>query len=251
MRIVILKNIAYTRANRANPMSDRRWEHRLPDKRNERPRSTGGPDCPERAINERDLIVQLGDFLEENCNHIKVSDELARTISHHMNIVEYTLRAHGVNYDKTKPLAEYVVAMCWRQVAIGSKLSLWRVLMGRLSWEIDDYHFRLDWVPGILNRAVRRWSYPSVQKLSNQFLATMLLTPHTERLARFFRSVHLGSVPCRILPSNATPSNSRLYLFNVLAGMIFRRLYWKESWALPLPDRNKPNRGRVVRLGTK
>lgn len=24
-----------------------------------------------------------------------------------MNIVEYTLRAHGVNYDKTKPLAEY------------------------------------------------------------------------------------------------------------------------------------------------
>ena len=24
-----------------------------------------------------------------------------------MNIVEYALRAHGVNYDKTKPLAEY------------------------------------------------------------------------------------------------------------------------------------------------
>ncbi len=24
-----------------------------------------------------------------------------------MNIVEYTLRAHGVNYDKAKPLAEY------------------------------------------------------------------------------------------------------------------------------------------------
>lgn len=66
-----------------------------------------GPDCPERAINERDLIVQLGDFLEENCNHIKVSDELARTISHHMNIVEHTPRAHGVNYDKAKPLAEY------------------------------------------------------------------------------------------------------------------------------------------------
>lgn len=63
--------------------------------------------CPERAINERDLIVQLGDFLEENCDHIKVSDELARTISRHMNIVEYTLRAHGVNYDKAKPLAEY------------------------------------------------------------------------------------------------------------------------------------------------
>lgn len=82
-------------------------EHRLPGKRNERPRSTGGPDCPERAVNERDLIVQPGDFLEENCSHIKVSDELARTISHHMNIVEYTLRAHGVNYDKAKPLAEY------------------------------------------------------------------------------------------------------------------------------------------------
>lgn len=82
-------------------------EYRLPDKRNERPRSTGGPDCPERAITEHDLIVQPGDFLEENCNHIKVSDELARTISHHMNIVEYTLRAHGVNYDKTKPLEEY------------------------------------------------------------------------------------------------------------------------------------------------
>lgn len=82
-------------------------KHRFPDKRNERPRSTGGSDCPERAINERDLIVQPGDFLEENCNHIKVSDELAWTISHHMNIVEYTLRAHGVNYDKAKPLAEY------------------------------------------------------------------------------------------------------------------------------------------------
>jgi hypothetical protein len=51
-------------------------EHRLPDKRNERPRSTGGPDCPERAITEHDLIVQPGDFLEENCNHIKVSNEL-------------------------------------------------------------------------------------------------------------------------------------------------------------------------------
>lgn len=24
-----------------------------------------------------------------------------------MNIVEYTLRVHGVNYDKAKPLAEY------------------------------------------------------------------------------------------------------------------------------------------------
>lgn len=63
--------------------------------------------CPEKAINERDLIAQLGDFLEENCDHIKVSDELARTISSHMSIVEYTLRVHGVDYNKAKHLAEY------------------------------------------------------------------------------------------------------------------------------------------------
>lgn len=73
-----------------------------------------------------------------------------------MNIVEYTLRAHGVNYGKAKPLAEYgryvLTTGNYRQQA-----ELVKGIDGAFKLRNRrDYHFRLDWVPGILNRAVRR-----------------------------------------------------------------------------------------------
>jgi site-specific DNA recombinase len=65
------------------------------------------PSCPERFINEKDLNSQLIDFVATHCDEIKVSDELARKMVDHAEIVNYSLNARGVTHDEIDPLTEY------------------------------------------------------------------------------------------------------------------------------------------------
>lgn len=65
------------------------------------------PNCPERSINEKDLNSQLINFIAENCDDIEVSDELARKMVRHSEVIEYALNARGIEHDEMDPLAEY------------------------------------------------------------------------------------------------------------------------------------------------
>jgi len=65
------------------------------------------PNCPERYVNEQDLIAQLINFIAENADNIQVSDEVARKMVHHSEIIEHALDARGVTHDEIDPLNEY------------------------------------------------------------------------------------------------------------------------------------------------
>jgi DNA invertase Pin-like site-specific DNA recombinase len=65
------------------------------------------PTCPERFINETDLNNQLISFIGDNCDTIKVTDELARKMVRHSEIVEHSLDIRGVDHDEINPLTEY------------------------------------------------------------------------------------------------------------------------------------------------
>lgn len=65
------------------------------------------PNCTERSINEKDPNGQLINFIAENCDAIEVSDELARKMVRHAEVVEYSLNARGIQHDEVDPLTEY------------------------------------------------------------------------------------------------------------------------------------------------
>jgi len=65
------------------------------------------PTCPERFINEKDLNEQLISFVAENCSTIKVTDELARKMVRHAEIVEHSLEIRGLDHEDVDPLTEY------------------------------------------------------------------------------------------------------------------------------------------------
>jgi len=63
--------------------------------------------CPERAINEKDLIVQLIEFIKKNEDKIKISPELKRKSERHNHIVKNVLKLHSIINIDIKPLSEY------------------------------------------------------------------------------------------------------------------------------------------------
>lgn len=65
------------------------------------------PNCSERSINEKDLNSQLINFIAENCDDIDVSDELARKMVRHAEVIDYALNARGIEHEEIDPLAEY------------------------------------------------------------------------------------------------------------------------------------------------
>jgi len=66
------------------------------------------PNCPEKkSINETDLVAQLIEFIAENHDKIKVSDELAKKMLEHAEIVEYSLQSRGATDEEIDPLSEY------------------------------------------------------------------------------------------------------------------------------------------------
>ena len=65
------------------------------------------PNCSERSINEKDLNSQLINFIAEHCDNIEVSDELARKMVRHAEVVEYSLSSRGIEHGEIDPLAEY------------------------------------------------------------------------------------------------------------------------------------------------
>jgi site-specific DNA recombinase len=65
------------------------------------------PQCPERSINEQDLNDQIINFIANNSDSINVTDELARKIVLHTEIVENALNVRGVDYGEIDPLTEY------------------------------------------------------------------------------------------------------------------------------------------------
>lgn len=65
------------------------------------------PTCPERFINETDLNNQLISFIGDNYETIKVTDELARKMVRHAEIVEHSLNMRGIDHDEINPLTEY------------------------------------------------------------------------------------------------------------------------------------------------
>lgn len=65
------------------------------------------PQCPERSINEQELNDQLISFIAENSEGIKITDELARKVVSHTEIVEDALSVRAVDYGTIDPLTEY------------------------------------------------------------------------------------------------------------------------------------------------
>lgn len=65
------------------------------------------PRCSERSINEQDLNDQLISFIAENSESVKVTDELARIIVAHAEIVENALNIRAIGYEAIDPLTEY------------------------------------------------------------------------------------------------------------------------------------------------
>lgn len=65
------------------------------------------PTCPERFINEIDLNTQLISFIGDNCDTIEVTDELARRMVRHSDIVEHSLDIRGIDHEEINPLTEY------------------------------------------------------------------------------------------------------------------------------------------------
>ncbi len=62
--------------------------------------------CPERSINEEDLIKQLIDFIKENEDTIDITAELQHKAERYKHITESVLKSHGINAN-IKPLSEY------------------------------------------------------------------------------------------------------------------------------------------------
>ncbi len=65
------------------------------------------PSCPEKSINEKDLILQLIEFIKAHEDEIKISSELARKVERHKNIIEYAVRNHGTYLPHIRALSEY------------------------------------------------------------------------------------------------------------------------------------------------
>lgn len=68
-----------------------------------------------------------------------MSDELIRTISYHMNIVEYTFRVPGVDCRKVKTLVKYGR---YYVLATGSYRQQIEFVQGIDGVQIDGYYFR-------------------------------------------------------------------------------------------------------------
>jgi site-specific DNA recombinase len=64
-------------------------------------------DCPEKYINEQDLINQLTNYIAEHHDAIKVTDEIARKAVRHAEIVEEALQKRGAEATDIDPLTEY------------------------------------------------------------------------------------------------------------------------------------------------
>jgi len=65
------------------------------------------PTCPERYINEKDLNIQLIAFIENNYEEIEVTDDLARRMHRHAQVVEHSLDTRGIEHGEIYPLPEY------------------------------------------------------------------------------------------------------------------------------------------------
>lgn len=65
------------------------------------------PDCPERYLNEKKLIEQLIDFISVNSCSIKITQELKRKCTDHMDMVETILESRGIKEDTLDSLNEY------------------------------------------------------------------------------------------------------------------------------------------------
>ena len=63
--------------------------------------------CQEKAINEKDLIIQLIEFVKINEDEIKISSELKRKSERHKSVVENALKLHSMSDVEVKPLSEY------------------------------------------------------------------------------------------------------------------------------------------------
>ena len=63
--------------------------------------------CPERSINEKDLKLQLTEFIKEHEEAIKISNELKRKTERHKSVVENALKLHSMTDIEVKPLSEY------------------------------------------------------------------------------------------------------------------------------------------------
>lgn len=64
-------------------------------------------DCPEKYINEEELKSQLMSYIAEHCEHIQISDELAKIALRHTEVVEASLEIRGISYEPLDPITEY------------------------------------------------------------------------------------------------------------------------------------------------
>lgn len=65
------------------------------------------PNCPEKYLNEKVLVVQLIDFISENTKNIEVTSEITKKMVRHAQIISSSLDNRQLEYDKVEPLTEY------------------------------------------------------------------------------------------------------------------------------------------------
>ncbi len=65
------------------------------------------PNCPEKYINEKDLVSQLIHFIAEKSGKIEITDVLATKALEHLEIVEAALGIRGQELGDIDPLTEY------------------------------------------------------------------------------------------------------------------------------------------------
>ena len=65
------------------------------------------PNCQEKYVNEKDLVHQLVNYFAEHADDIKVSDEVARKMVRHAEVVEQSLDKRGIPHEEIDPLTEY------------------------------------------------------------------------------------------------------------------------------------------------
>jgi hypothetical protein len=64
-------------------------------------------DCPEKYVSEKELVHQLVNYIADNSETIKVSDEIARKAVRHSEVVEEALNKRGLQFDEIDPITEY------------------------------------------------------------------------------------------------------------------------------------------------
>lgn len=64
------------------------------------------PNCPEKYINEKDLITQLAEFIAQNSDSIEIRSDLEKKVERHAQIVSNVMYRYDQK-QSIKPLAEY------------------------------------------------------------------------------------------------------------------------------------------------